>query len=34
LPDDVVGATKQRYVDAYERLTGQPFETWIKEAST
>jgi phosphoribosylaminoimidazole-succinocarboxamide synthase len=25
LPDDVVGATRARYVDAYERLTGQPF---------
>jgi phosphoribosylaminoimidazole-succinocarboxamide synthase len=25
LPDDVVEATRGRYVEAYERLTGQPF---------
>ena len=25
LPDDVVEATRARYVDAYERLTGEPF---------
>jgi phosphoribosylaminoimidazole-succinocarboxamide synthase len=25
LPDDVVQATRVRYVEAYERLTGQPF---------
>ncbi len=33
LPDEVVSATRDRYVEAYERLTGRPFETWIKEAS-
>lgn len=26
LPDDVVAATRARYVEAYERITGQPFE--------
>jgi phosphoribosylaminoimidazole-succinocarboxamide synthase len=25
LPDDVVEQTRQRYIEAYERLTGQPF---------
>jgi phosphoribosylaminoimidazole-succinocarboxamide synthase len=25
LPDDVVAATRERYVTAYERLTGRPF---------
>jgi phosphoribosylformylglycinamidine synthase subunit PurS len=25
LPDDIVGATRAKYVDAYERLTGTPF---------
>jgi phosphoribosylaminoimidazole-succinocarboxamide synthase len=25
LPDDVVAATRERYVTAYEKLTGQPF---------
>ncbi len=25
LPDDVVAKTRQKYIDAYERLTGRPF---------
>jgi len=28
LPDEVVAATRARYVEAYERLTGQPFTRW------
>ena len=32
LPDDVVAATRARYVEAYERLAGRPLEAWIKEA--
>jgi phosphoribosylaminoimidazole-succinocarboxamide synthase len=28
LPADVVDATRQRYVAAYERLTGSPFTEW------
>ena len=28
LPDDVVAATRERYVEAYERLTGLPFADW------
>jgi phosphoribosylaminoimidazole-succinocarboxamide synthase len=28
LPDDVVAATRQRYVEAYERLTGLSFDAW------
>jgi phosphoribosylaminoimidazole-succinocarboxamide synthase len=26
LPDDVVAKTRQKYIDAYERLTGKPFQ--------
>jgi len=26
LPDNIVAKTRQKYIDAYERLTGQPFE--------
>ena len=26
LPDDIVAKTRQKYIDAYERLTGQPFD--------
>jgi phosphoribosylaminoimidazole-succinocarboxamide synthase len=29
LPDDVVAATRARYVDAYERISGRSFEDWI-----
>lgn len=29
LPDDVVAATRARYVEAYERLTGRRFTTWL-----
>jgi phosphoribosylaminoimidazole-succinocarboxamide synthase len=32
LPAEVVAATRQRYVDAYEALTGEPFETWLARA--
>jgi len=28
LPDDVVAATRSRYVEAYERITGARFATW------
>jgi phosphoribosylaminoimidazole-succinocarboxamide synthase len=28
LPDDVVAATRERYVEAYERLTGRSFADW------
>ena len=30
IPDDVVARTRQRYVAAYERLTGQPFSAWLE----
>ena len=29
LPDDVVAATRARYLEAYERLTGCRFEDWL-----
>ena len=31
LPSDVVSATRSRYVEAYERLTGKTLESWMKE---
>jgi phosphoribosylaminoimidazole-succinocarboxamide synthase len=30
LPDDVVSGTRQRYVDAFERITGAPFSEWLE----
>ena len=33
LPADVIAATRARYVEAYEKLTGSSLDTWIAEAS-
>src|SRR5690606_14123195 len=29
LPDEVVAATRAKYVEAYERLTGRAFDDWL-----
>jgi phosphoribosylaminoimidazole-succinocarboxamide synthase len=29
IPDDVVARTRELYVEAYEKLTGEPFSAWI-----
>src|SRR3954463_12819698 len=29
IPDDVIAATRERYVTAYERLAGEPFGAWL-----
>jgi phosphoribosylaminoimidazole-succinocarboxamide synthase len=29
LPDDVIAGTRARYIDAYERITGEPFRAWL-----
>jgi phosphoribosylaminoimidazole-succinocarboxamide synthase len=29
IPDDVVAATRERYIAAYERLSGEPFAAWL-----
>jgi phosphoribosylaminoimidazole-succinocarboxamide synthase len=31
LPADVVESTRAKYVEAYERLVGEPFERWAGE---
>ena len=31
LPDDVVERTREKYVEAYERLTGSTFDSWLRE---
>jgi phosphoribosylaminoimidazole-succinocarboxamide synthase len=31
LPAEVARATRSRYLEAYERITGRPFDTWMKE---
>jgi phosphoribosylaminoimidazole-succinocarboxamide synthase len=29
IPEDVVQGTRARYVEAYERIVGEPFEAWL-----
>jgi len=33
LPEDVVARTRELYVDAYERITGEPFEAWLERSA-
>ena len=33
IPDDVVAATRERYVTAYERLAGEPFSAWLERTA-
>jgi phosphoribosylaminoimidazole-succinocarboxamide synthase len=33
IPDDVVAATRERYVTAYEKLSGEPFSAWLERTS-
>jgi phosphoribosylaminoimidazole-succinocarboxamide synthase len=30
VPDDVVARTREKYVEAYERITGEPFSAWVE----
>ncbi len=31
IPDDVVAGTRERYIEAYERITGRSFSEWLAE---
>jgi phosphoribosylaminoimidazole-succinocarboxamide synthase len=33
LPDDVIAGTRARYIDAYERITGEPFRAWLERTA-
>jgi phosphoribosylaminoimidazole-succinocarboxamide synthase len=33
IPDDVVARTRELYVEAYERLAGEPFSAWLQRTS-
>jgi phosphoribosylaminoimidazole-succinocarboxamide synthase len=33
LPDEVIARTRELYVDAYERVTGEPFEAWLERSA-
>jgi phosphoribosylaminoimidazole-succinocarboxamide synthase len=32
IPADIVEGTRARYMDAYERITGEPFERWLERS--
>jgi phosphoribosylaminoimidazole-succinocarboxamide synthase len=32
LPEDVIARTRELYVDAYERITGEPFGAWLERS--
>ena len=32
LPEDVIAGTRSRYVEAYERITGEPFGRWLERS--
>jgi phosphoribosylaminoimidazole-succinocarboxamide synthase len=34
IPEDVVAGTRARYVEAYERITGEPFAVWLERTGT
>ncbi|MHB1539032.1 MAG: phosphoribosylaminoimidazolesuccinocarboxamide synthase [Solirubrobacteraceae bacterium] len=34
IPDDVLAGTRQRYVEAYERIVGEPFEQWLRRTGS
>jgi phosphoribosylaminoimidazole-succinocarboxamide synthase len=33
LPDDVVAGTRERYVEAYERIAGEPLQAWLERTA-
>jgi phosphoribosylaminoimidazole-succinocarboxamide synthase len=33
IPDQVVERTRAKYLEAYERITGEPFEAWVRRTS-
>ncbi len=33
IPDDVVARTREKYIEAYERITGEPFDAWLRRTA-
>jgi phosphoribosylaminoimidazole-succinocarboxamide synthase len=33
IPAEIVAGTRERYVDAYERIAGEPFERWLERSA-
>jgi phosphoribosylaminoimidazole-succinocarboxamide synthase len=34
LPDDVIARTRELYLEAYERITGEPLDAWLQRTAT
>ena len=34
IPDDVVAGTRARYLEAYERIVGEPFQAWLERTDS
>ncbi len=32
IPDDVVACTREKYIEAYDRIAGEPFSDWLRRA--
>jgi phosphoribosylaminoimidazole-succinocarboxamide synthase len=33
IPDDVVSRTREKYLEAYERITGEPLQAWVRRTT-
>jgi phosphoribosylaminoimidazole-succinocarboxamide synthase len=33
IPDDVVSRTREKYIEAYELITGEPFDAWLERTA-
>jgi phosphoribosylaminoimidazole-succinocarboxamide synthase len=33
IPDNVVAGTRERYIEAYEKITGEPFGAWLERVA-
>jgi phosphoribosylaminoimidazole-succinocarboxamide synthase len=33
IPDDVIARTRETYVEAYERISGEPFDAWLERVA-
>ncbi len=33
IPDEIVARTREKYVEAYERIVGEPFSEWLRRTS-
>ena len=33
IPDDVIEGTRARYLEAYERITGEQFHAWLERSA-